>query len=133
MSEKGVWCIRERNGEVTTRPVDPEAVVHVPQNLPTYRRLNCIHSGDPLMETRLRAASLGDACAHMNETAPCRKLMDDIHRTGEVSAQQAEALRQYAARPNLSAYLQEETMLLLEAGGHVEADAPNPQRGDDRT
>ena len=122
MSANAIWTIRDRNGNVTTVPDDPEARFHVPERLPTYRSLNCIHSGNPPMETRLRAASLEDSCCHLDTTPPSRALMDAIHSTGAVNASQAQELREFIASLDGETYLIDETLLLLEAAGHVEPD-----------
>lgn len=120
-SNAAVWTIRDRDGNVTTRPADPEALISIPQHLPTYRRLSVLHTGEPDMETRLRAASLEDSCAQLGTPPPCRALMDEIHQTGRVSDQQANSLRKYLQTLDDDQYLADETRLLLEAAGH-EAD-----------
>ena len=120
-----IWTIRDRQGNVATVPGDPDARIHIPTDLPTYRRLNCIHTGDPPMETRLRAASLEDSCAQVGASPPRADLMDDIHRTGTVTDQQAEALQEFIRSLDGQTYLVDETLLLLEAAGHVQED----QRG----
>ena len=72
------------------------------------------------METRLRAASLEDSCRHMDTTPPSRELLDAIHSTGAVTAGQAQELREFTASLDGETYLINETLLLLEAAGHVE-------------
>ena len=120
MTDKAIWTIKDRDCNVTTVPNDPEARPHMPEHLPTYRRLHCIHSDNPPMETRLRAASLEDSCRHMDTTPPTEALMDAIHRYGTVTDQQADQLREFIASLDGNTYLIHETMLLLEAARHVE-------------
>ena len=119
-----VWTIRDRQGNITTVPGDPNARIHVPEDLPTYRRLNCIHTGDPPMETRLRAASLEDSCTQYGVNPPSADLMDQIHQNGAVDGQQAMELQQFIRSLNGHTYLVDETLLLLEAAGHVREPCP---------
>ena len=116
------WIIRESDGRTRTVPGLPDEKPHVPEDLPTYRKLNCIHSGNPRMEVRLRAASLQDSCRHMNANQPRRAMMYAIHLTGRVNEDQARELRDFIQRDGQREYLINETLLLLEAGGHVKED-----------
>ena len=119
MSTLAFWTIKDRKGNITTKPADPDARIHIPQDMPTYSRLNCIHTGDPPMETRLRASSLEDSCRNMNVDPPNQDLMDAIHSSGHVNQQQAQQLRDFMRRVAGDTYLVDETLLLLEAAGHV--------------
>ena len=74
------------------------------------------------METRLRAASLEDSCAQCGVSPPHADLMDEIHRTGAVTDQQAEALQEFIGSLDGHTYLVDETLLLPEAAGHVQED-----------
>ena len=124
MTENGIWIIKDRKGNVTTVTNDSEARIHIPEKLPTYQRLNCIHSGNPPMEIRLRAASLEDSCSHMDTTPPSTELLDTIHSTGAVTTVQAHQLREFITSLDDKTYLVDETLLLLEAAGHAEPDSP---------
>lgn len=118
---QAMWTIKERDGTVRTVPAKPEERPYLPDDLPTYRRYNCIHSGNPEMEVRLRAASLEDSCAQMRQNPPRRALLDAIHASGTINEEQARELRDFAEMDGLDNYLVVETLLLLEAGGHVTA------------
>lgn len=97
---------------------DPK--IRVPQELPTYRRVNAIHCGFPEEEVRLRAASLANSCRESETENPVDDaLIDVIFRYGAVSGEQAETLREYIAFHD-DEYIQDEARLLLEAGGHLE-------------
>lgn len=125
-----IWKIRERDGSVRTVPGKPEDRPYLPDDLPTYKRYSCIHSGNPEMEVRLRAASLEDSCAHMVVNPPRRATLDEIHTTGAINEEQARELRDFAANDGLDHYLVVETLLLLEAGGHVATDMAEKVEGD---
>ena len=108
MSANSYWIAQDTQGNVTTKPSDPSAQMRVPTELPTYNRLNCIHSGEPEMETRLRAASLEDSCWIMGATPPDATLMDRIHRTSRVNTDDAQAVRAFVDRHVDNPYLQDE-------------------------
>ena len=72
----------------------------------------------------MRAASLEDSCRHMKAAPPRGALLDAIHDTGVISGEQAAELREYITGLADNQYLVDETLLLLEAAGHVEAGAP---------
>ena len=92
-----MWTIKDRQGNVSQVMDTSGARPHVPDDLPTYRRLNCLHSGNPAMEVRMRAASLEESCSLMRVEDPGRDLLDRIHNTGAVDEEEAERLRNYAA------------------------------------
>ena len=107
---------------------------YMPEDLPTYRRLHCIHLGDPVMEVQMRAASVEDSCMHLETENPPSLLTGAIFRTGSVSDEQAEELRQYTrSLDEDDEYLRDELLLLLEAGGHLmEQDTPQSQENESK-